>query len=227
MHIRRLIESPQELSRFQVVTIPGGFSYGDDIAAGKVFATQLRRSLGDALRGFVDRGGLLFGICNGFQILVKAGLLPEPPAASGAPLCTVTYNDPPGFQDRWVALRATDGPCVFTEPGRVYEMPIAHGEGRVVFRDNAAQERVLAARLGTIVYADANPEWGHGGKPTNPNGSTANLAGMCDPTGRIFGLMPHPDRFTEWTQHPCWTSLPAREHGDGFAMFERGVAYFR
>lgn len=226
VHLREAIENPAALARFQIVTIPGGFSYGDDIAAGRVFAARIERHLSDALAAFVQRGGLLMGICNGLQILVKAGLLPDPARRHGPRTCTVSYNAPAGFQDRWVTLRAADDtPCVFCEPGREYEMPIAHGEGRVLFADDAARTAASDARLGALRYvpsADANAR-----EPYNPNGSTDDLAGLCDPTGRIFGLMPHPDRFTEWTQHPRWTSLPHRENGDGLAMFECGVKYFR
>lgn len=224
VHIRQALAQPELIRRFQIVTIPGGFSYGDDIAAGRVFAAQLERRLVEPLSEFVGAGGLLLGICNGLQILVKAGLLPDPGRRRAARTCTVTYSVG-GYQDRWVTLRAEDTPSVFCEPGRVYELPIAHGEGRVIFSDDDALQSALAQRLGALRYvpgvADADDQ------PFNPNGSSADLAGLCDPSGRILGLMPHPDRFTEWTQHPRWTSLPRREHGDGLAIFARGAAYFR
>ncbi|MCC6361813.1 MAG: phosphoribosylformylglycinamidine synthase subunit PurQ [Phycisphaerales bacterium] len=226
IHLRRVIENPALIDRYQIVTLPGGFSYGDDISAGRIFAQQLRRHLNDSLRTAVDRGRLILGICNGFQILVKAGLLPDPAAQTGNQWpCTVTYNDPPGFQNRWVTLQAQPGPCVFLEPGRTYEMPIAHGEGRVVFASDADRQRIREQRQAALTYVPSAPGL-HGRDPANPNGSADDLAGLCDPTGRVFGLMPHPDRFVEWTQHPCWTSLPAREHGDGLHVFQRAVAYF-
>jgi phosphoribosylformylglycinamidine (FGAM) synthase-like amidotransferase family enzyme len=255
VHLRRLIEQPHMLDAFQIVTIPGGFSYGDDIAAGRIFAAQLQRHLIDELLAFVDAGKLVLGICNGFQILVKAGLLPYPCAnqargAAGSPdgrraVCTVTYNEPPGFQDRWVTLRANHSPCVFTEPGRTYEMPIAHGEGRVVFADAEGLKRITDAGQNALSFVpaaqtDAMTAGGVGqaarsgvgetlpgrNAPYNPNGSDADIAGLCDPTGRVLGLMPHPERFISWTQHPCWTSQPRRESGDGLAIFQRAVAYF-
>jgi phosphoribosylformylglycinamidine synthase subunit PurQ / glutaminase len=225
VHIRRAAESPALLHEFQILTIPGGFSYGDDLGAGKIFAVQIQRHLIGGLREFIDRGGLVLGICNGFQVLAKAGLLPDPSADSQ--ICTVTYNEPPGFQDRWVTLRAEDSSCVFTEPGRVYEMPIGHGEGRVVFANDAVERNVIRDRLGALVYVPAPPGVGQDGMPANPNGSIADIAGLCDASGRVLGLMPHPERFITWTQHPCWTSLPPREHGDGLAMFQRAVAYLR
>ncbi len=214
VHIRRLAEQPDLLNQFQALTIPGGFSYGDDIAAGRVLAAQLERHLADALREFVARDGLILGICNGFQVLVKAGLLPSP-QTGGARTCTITYNEPPGFQDRWLTMRGVAEHCVFIARGAVYEMPMAHGEGRVVFADAAAEARALAAGHAALVY-----------QGVNPNGSAADIAGMCDESGRVFGLMPHPERFIEWTQHPCWTSQPERPEGDGLAVFRRGVAYF-
>jgi phosphoribosylformylglycinamidine (FGAM) synthase-like amidotransferase family enzyme len=252
VHLRRLIELPAILNQYQIVTLPGGFSYGDDIAAGRIFAAQLRRHLVDPLRAFIDAGKLVLGICNGFQILVQAGLLPYPHASHGGAesgdvgaVCTVTYNDPPGFQDRWVALFAHQSPCVFTEPGRTYELPIAHGEGRVVFTDGSSLERVIERGQNALCYvppgvhseeavAMANEVNWLGGRdespaadiPYNPNGSHADVAGLCDPSGRVLGLMPHPERFVTWTQHPCWTSQAKREAGDGLAMFRRAVAYF-
>lgn len=258
VHLRRLIEQPSMLDACQIVTLPGGFSYGDDIAAGRIFAAQLQRHLIDQLRASIDAGKLVLGICNGFQILVKAGLLPylhdgEASGADGveaAPhgrraVCTVTYNDPAGFQDRWVALFARKSPCVFTEPGRTYELPIAHAEGRVVFAAGPTLERIIEAGQNALCYvpkgitaedaiARANEATWLGGSPApapgeipyNPNGSHANIAGLCDPTGRVLGLMPHPERFVTWTQHPCWTSQKERASGDGLAIFQRAVRYF-
>ncbi len=274
VHLRQACDDPTLLRDYQILTIPGGFSFGDDVAAGRIFAAQLQRSLGDELARFFHAGKLILGICNGFQVLVRMGLLPYPDqafaqnpretaaggthagdaAAGGGPaargdgtrtasvaaigdrremrvLCTLAANEPSGFQDRWVALRAEVSPCVFTEPGVIYEMPIAHGEGRVAFRDDADLQRVLRDGLGVLRYVD--PLWpgsvagSAAASPANPNGSAADLAGLCDPSGRIFGLMPHPDRFVTWTQHPCWTSLPPRAEGDGLAMFRRAVAHFR
>lgn len=252
VHLQRVIEQPELLQRYQIITFPGGFSYGDDIAAGRIFAAQLRRRVIDVLHEFVDAGKLLLGICNGFQILVQAGLLPSPQRHGSAPgekngaVCTITYNEPPGFQDRWVTLFAHQSSCVFTEPNRTYEMPIAHGEGRIVFKDGPSLESILENGQHALCYvppgatpeeavAMANEATWLGGRdkrradavPYNPNGSHADIAGLCDPTGRVLGLMPHPERFVEWTQHPCWTSLPKREAGDGLALFRRAVGYFK
>ncbi len=223
MHVRDLSERPDRLREFQILTIPGGFSYGDDIAAGRIFAAQIERHLRDDLLAFIDAGRLILGICNGFQVLVKAGLLPFPHESAAQRCCTVTYNAPAGFQDRWIALDAQPSPCVFTTPGRRYEMPIAHGEGRVRFASDAVRQRVISAGLAAVTYCDAPA--GPPGAPANPNGSELDIAGLCDPTGRVFGLMPHPDRFTEPTQHPCWTSREAAV-GDGLHMFQQAVTQF-
>lgn len=251
VHIRKLADSPQILAECRILTLPGGFSYGDDISAGRILASQLSRLLGDAIRAFVDRGGLVLGICNGFQALAKAGLLTGDGAGQTPPDLTLCNNDPPGFQDRWVTLRAAERTaCAFLEPGRQYELPIAHGEGRVRFANAAAERVALAEGRAALLYCaptarDARP--GAAGRtaaaqavgreattvgvmdgegPFNPNGSASDIAGLCDPTGRIFGLMPHPERFVTGTQHPCWTSRPAREDGDGLAIFERAVRHF-
>ena len=227
VHVRRLIEKPALLDGFQALTIPGGFSYGDDIAAGRIFAAQLGRHLLDPLRRFIDAGKLVLGICNGFQVLVDLGLLPFlTPAAERR--CSITYNNPPGFQDRWVNLRATTSRCAFLAEGHEYEMPIAHGEGRVVFANDDVLTQVTAGGHDALRYVAAPPDGGVApGAPANPNGSTADLAGLCDETGHVLGLMPHPERFVTWTQHPCWTSQPTREEGDGLALFRQALAYLK
>ena len=227
MHIRRLIERPALLDEYQVLTLPGGFSYGDDIAAGRILAAQVQRHLLDGVRAFVDAGKLIIGVCNGFQVLVQTGLLHGRAGDGAARTCTIAPNEPPGFQARWVYLRAQTDRCVFLERGRVYEMPIAHGEGRVAFASEADFEAVRAGERDALVYSGPRPgEPNVHGEPTTPNGSTGDIAGMCDETGRVLGLMPHPERFVGWTQHPCWTSQPARAEGDGLALFRRAVEWF-
>jgi len=257
VHVRRVIERPQLLDDYQVLTIPGGFSYGDDISAGRVLASQLERHLLGRIRDFIAAGKLVLGICNGFQVLVKVGLLPDGAGNGARRVCTITYNDPPGFQDRWIRLRANDTPCVFLESGRHYELPIAHGEGRVVFATREDYEQVVQTAQTALCYVPppgdahntngiahgrhgrATPAPGHLQNPSvsaadaaapsvtpyNPNGSVGDIAGLCDRSGRVLGLMPHPERFITWTQHPCWTSQPPRDPGDGLAFFERAVSY--
>ncbi|MBU0638411.1 MAG: phosphoribosylformylglycinamidine synthase subunit PurQ [Planctomycetes bacterium] len=226
VHIRRLIERPQLLTEYQILTIPGGFSYGDDIAAGRILAAQLERHLLDQIRAFVVAEKLVLGICNGFQVLVRTGLLPFSQAPEQARTCTITYNEPPGFQDRWVWLRADTSRCPFLEPGHCYELPIAHGEGRVMFADADGAKRLLDAAHGALRYIPPpdGPD-NTRGDPYNPNGSAGDIAGLCDETGRVLGLMPHPERFVSGTQHPRWTSRAHRETGDGMALFRRAIAH--
>jgi phosphoribosylformylglycinamidine synthase len=226
VHLQRVIDNPALLDQCQILTIPGGFSYGDDISAGRIFAARLQRYLTHHLHRFITAGKLVLGICNGFQILVKAGLLPDPLGTGrDRPRLTVTYNDPPGFQDRWVCVRGCDTPCVFTESGRTYEMPIAHGEGRVLCDSPASLASLVSQGLDALRYCPP-PTVGGPPLPPNPNGSQADIAGLCDPTGRVLGLMPHPERFVAGTQHPRWTSLPRRAEGDGLALFRAALRYF-
>lgn len=222
VHLRELADAPQQLNNYQILTLPGGFSFGDDISAGKVFATRLQRLLRDPIRTFVAAGKLVLGICNGFQVLVKAGLLQvasdQTPALTQAGV-SITANQPHGFQCRWVTMHSASERCAFLEPRRHYQLPIAHGEGRVVFDTPATA--LAAERRGQFAlrYTD------HGLFPANPNGSTAELAGLCDETGRVFGLMPHPERFVRATQHPAWT-IQHIALADGLRIFQHAVAHF-
>lgn len=217
VHINKLICGEQRLSDYQIVAVPGGFTYGDDIAAGKVLANELRLKLGEVVFRFVENGGLVLGICNGFQVLVKAGILPRV-ADGGLPRLTLAANDSGKFECRWVYLGVDkDSPCIFTKGMDSLYLPVAHAEGKLVADDLSDFNVVL-------YYTDE-----HGNKdvgyPCNPNGSVANIAGICDNSGRVFALMPHPERHVRGTQHPQWTRLGAREHGDGFKIFLNAVEW--
>ena len=188
LHINRLRESPALLQRYQVLVVPGGFTYGDDVAAGKILANQLAHFLGEALRKFRDSERLILGICNGFQALLKAGLI-LPPDEEG-PLATLAHNSSGKFEDRWVHLAATPGACPFlTGVERMY-VPVAHGEGRFVCRESWYLQGLAQAGQAVLRYVDADGRPGE--YPVNPNGSQADVAGVCDATGRVLGLMPHP-----------------------------------
>ena len=221
VHVNRLIYGERRLADYQIMVIPGGFTYGDDISAGKVLANELRLKLGEDIRRFVEDGGLIMGICNGFQVLIKAGILPKL-TSEGPPLLTVAANDSGRFECRWVHLRV-DGqnPCVFTRGIERLELPVAHGEGKVV-----AEPGVLSELNVVLRYTDENGN-NQAGYPYNPNGSVSNIAGICDTTGRIFALMPHPERHIRGTQHPRWTRQGARRYGDGFKMFVNAVEWAR
>lgn len=224
VHVNRLIENPQRLHQYQILCIPGGFTYGDDVAAGKILANQLRHRLGDALRRFHQDEKLILGICNGFQVLVKLGLLPGLDGM-GEQLCTLTANDSNRFEDRWVYLRVEESPSVFLPGGSVIYLPVAHAEGKFVPRDDGVLEEVRRRQLVAFRYADAQgrPAAGY---PANPNGSVDDVAGLCDPSGRVLGLMPHPERHVEPYHHPRWTREGLRAEGDGLALFRNAVRFF-
>jgi phosphoribosylformylglycinamidine synthase len=217
VHVNRLISREQQLADYQIMAIPGGFTYGDDIAAGKVLANELRLKLGEDIARFIEAGGLILGICNGFQVMVKAGILPEP-AEQGPAKMTLANNDSGRFECRWVHLGVDEAsPCVFTRGMQSMYLPVAHGEGKVV-----AEEGVLAALNVPVYYTDERGDR-EAGYPYNPNGSIRNIAGVCDVSGRIFALMPHPERHIRGTQHPQWTRHGAAEYGDGFKIFMNAV----
>lgn len=222
LHINRLREAPNLLKQFQVLVIPGGFTYGDDVAAGKILANQLSVFLSDALRQFRDRENLILGVCNGFQTLLKAGLI-VPPDEDG-PLATLTHNTSARFEDRWIHLQAQPGKCPFLkEYDRVY-LPIAHGEGNFRVR----QEWILNGleQAGQVVLRYVDEAGRPGPYPVNPNGSQGEVAGLCDATGRVLGLMPHPERHVQPTQHPQWTRKGLSPEGEGLRLFRNAVAYF-
>ena len=225
MHINELASHADRLDDFAIVTIPGGFSYGDDIAAGQILAQQFIGELAQPLQRLVNRGGGVLGICNGFQVLVKAGLLPG--GAEGRNQVTITYNDSAHFEARWVRLEVCTDRCPFLRPTerRFLEMPIEHAEGRVVTRnDTVIGDLQQTGRL-AIRFVDENGDPGH--YPANPNGSSGGIAGLCDETGRIFGLMPHPDRAFEHTHHPQWTRRNREGPADGMTIFLNAVDHWR
>jgi phosphoribosylformylglycinamidine synthase len=236
-HVNRVLEEPRRLNDFQVLCIPGGFSYGDDIAAGRILGNQLQHHLADALVAFRESGKLILGICNGFQVLMKTHLLL--PGDDRGPIATLTLNDSGRFVDRWVRLGAEPGKCVFLQGMRFLELRVTHGEGKFVIRDADAFAKLDSAGQIVLRYrAVANFENESAIRnqkssieptlpyPENPNGAMGNVAGICDSTGRVFGLMPHPESFFDPTQHPRWTREPKREVGDGLRVFQNAVRYF-
>jgi phosphoribosylformylglycinamidine synthase len=222
IHINRLREDPDFLHRFQVLVIPGGFTYGDDVAAGKILANQLQHFLGDTIREFRDSDKLILGICNGFQALLKAGLL-IPPDEEG-PLATLAHNGSGKFEDRWIHMQVIPGKCPFLAGYERLLAPIAHGEGRFVCRQSWILQGL--ERAGQVVLRYVDTAGRPGEYPVNPNGSQADVAGICDVTGRVLGLMPHPERHVLPTQHPSWTRNGLSEEADGARLFRNAVAYF-
>lgn len=219
-HVNELVRHDKLIADYQILVIPGGFTYGDDISAGKILANELKLKLGDDIQKFVGGGGLILGICNGFQVLVKAGILPQSTDASQR--LTLAGNDSSRFECRWVYLSVEQrSPCVFTKGMDAMYLPIAHGEGKVM-----AEPKALSGLNVVLRYADKEGNI-RADYPHNPNGSADSIAGICDSSGRIFALMPHPERFLRWTQHPRWVREVARDWGDGFGIFRNAVEWVR
>ena len=221
--VEEIERDPKRLDRFQILAIPGGFSYGDDLGAGRILANKLLHRFREGLTPFLKQQKLVIGICNGFQVLVKSGILPGGLAAARQTV-TLTENDSGKFEDRWVWLKSDLSTCVWTQGiEEPVELPVAHGEGKFLPGDPAALEQLLG--LGQIVFQYTDSEGRSAGYPWNPNGSVGDIAGICDPSGRIFGLMPHPERHLFSTQHPRWTRGGRPADGDGLKIFRNGVAW--
>ncbi len=221
LHINSLVINKKTLDDFGILALPGGFSYGDDIASGKIFANELRFKLVDSLRKFIADGKLIIGICNGFQILVKSGLLPGD--ANFNQTTSLIINDSGKFESRWVYLKSA-GHCVWTKSlNKIIYLPVAHGEGKFVVSDKQILNRLK--KNNQIVFQYANAAGNFSGYPENPNGSVENIAGICDETGRVFGLMPHPERHVYAAQHPRKDRL--KKEADGLGIFKNGVDYIK
>lgn len=227
VHINRIIENPAMLDDYQIMIFPGGFSYGDDVAAGRILANQIVHHLSDVLRKFIDDGKLVLGICNGFQVLVKTGILPDVDGVGKFDNTSVSLvdNDCGQFQDRWVYLEPGTDRCVFITPGKRIYLPMAHGEGKVVMKDAETLDKIKAN--GHVAFRYVDTDGNAGGFPINPNGSTDAIAGLVDSTGRVMGLMPHPERFIQRTQHPRWTRYDESLAADGVSIFKNAVGYLQ
>ncbi len=223
VHINRVIERPEMLEDFHIMVFPGGFSYGDDVAAGKILANQVTHHLSDRMRDFIAGGKLILGICNGFQVLVKTGILGRVDDVCDEQMITITDNDSGKFEDRWIWLEPSSEKCVFINPDTRIYLPIAHGEGKVVFKNSGVLNKLKAD--GRVAFRYVDEQGNFGGFPVNPNGSTDSIAALCDTTGRVLGLMPHPERFVRFTQHPHWSRLEDKARADGRMIFENAVRY--
>lgn len=223
LHVNRLLEKPSLLDDFAGLAVPGGFSYGDDVAAGRILALEIGHSLRDGIDRLLQRGGIVLGICNGFQVLVNSGLLPAQVGGREVRV-SLSGNLSNRYEDRWVDLAVNPGRSVFFTDDEPMQLPVAHAEGRFTVDgpdDLAALEegQHVVLRYGAT---NSDPEY-----PANPNGSDGHVAGLCDATGQVLGLMPHPERFLFPWQHPTWTRGPAREVGDGTRIFDNAVAHLR
>ena len=220
-HINELIKGTKKLGDYNMLAIPGGFSYGDDLGSGKVLANQLAIKLRQPLQGFIESGKLVIGICNGFQVIIKMGLLP---ALSGLYVqeATLTNNDSGKFEDRWIWMK-TENDSIFTRGIRRIYLPVNHGEGKFVAGSEVI-ERLLQEKLIKLKYANAD---GSDAKqyPSNPNGSLLNIAAITNKEGNVFGMLPHPEKFVTKYTHPRWTREKLPEEGDGLKIFRNMAEY--
>lgn len=235
VHINSLIAGDVHLDGFHILALGGGFSWGDDHGAGVIQALKLKNHLGDQLLNFVEQGKLVIGICNGFQTLVNMGLLPALDHDYTARTASIAFNDCGNFRDQWVHLVANSrSRCVFTKGISMADYPVRHGEGKFV-ADRSTLDRIIQNDQVVFQYAGNDGKPANGEFPLNPNGSMADIAGICDPTGRIFGLMPHPEAYNHFTNHPDWTreneilKRQGRSLEDtmtvGIKLFKNGVDY--
>ncbi|MBL8857285.1 MAG: phosphoribosylformylglycinamidine synthase I [Planctomycetes bacterium] len=229
VHLALVTAEPARLDDTNLIVIPGGFSFGDDVSAGRVFGLELRHALSEKLCAFVDRGGYVLGVCNGFQVLVESGLFERELGAAGMPARSIalTANAGGRFECRWTTMKAEDSACAWLSGMEVMPVPVAHGEGRFVVKDDKVLARLKSKRQIALRYVRADGS-AAGGYPDNPNGSVDDIAGICDPSGRVLGLMPHPERnLTPWN-HPHWTRMLAqtskpRTCGEGVLFYRRLV----
>ena len=240
VHINQLLKVPEHLLDYHFLVIPGGFSYGDDLGAGTLLAKNLVIHLGKQLQQFIDEGRLVMGICNGFQVLVRAGLLAGKESlsldASQVPVTSLTCNASAQFECRWVTLSTQPGPCIFTQGiDHPIELPVAHGEGHFVLADpdllSVLQENGQLSLVYTMNAWQIPPSSAMSSisslipYPDNPNGSIGNVAGVCNARGNVFGLMPHPERYIHALQHP--QRRGTQGHGDGLLIFKNAYEYVK
>jgi phosphoribosylformylglycinamidine synthase subunit PurQ / glutaminase len=234
IHINEFISGKASLAGYQIMAFPGGFSYGDDISAGKVYATQLKYKLAAGIRDFNAAGKLIIGICNGFQILVKLGLLPGDTGDSHRQSATLFLNDSGKFECRWIYLKTISKKCLWTKGlPKVIRLPIAHAEGK--FIPGSKKQLAALEKNSQVVFRYADEKGGEKPSyPLNPNGSTAGIAGITNARGNVFGLMPHPERFILRHQYAAWSragkadaALFNDEFGIGLTIFKNAVDFAR
>lgn len=219
------IKEKKDFSSYQIISIPGGFSYGDDLGAGKIFSLEIMLWLKDKLRNFVSSGGLILGVCNGFQVLARSGVLPE---LDFIQRVSLIQNDSKRFEDRWVQLKVNSGSNSLAKKvwlknlPEFIDLPVAHAEGKF-FCNSQILDKIRNNNQIALRYNDSqNPKVGY---PANPNGSLDNIAGIVDETGKVFGLMPHPERFIFKHHYPHWVERNITPYGS--VVFKNAIDYFK
>ncbi|HXE95749.1 MAG TPA: phosphoribosylformylglycinamidine synthase subunit PurQ, partial [Dongiaceae bacterium] len=236
-HIAEILSGEIRLDDFHFLNLTGGFLDGDDLGSAKAQANRLKNAqvtggdekLVDQFTRFIDSGKLILGVCNGFQLMVKMGMLPGFDGEYLHQTATLTHNDCGRFQDRWTYLKVDPAsPSVFTRGiDKGIYLPVRHGEGKFLCDSEATLARIEDEHLAVLRYSDAGYAQATMEFPANPNGSTGAIASLCDPTGRLMGLMPHPEAFVHYTQHPRWTRETLPEEGDGLNLYKNAAEYVR
>jgi len=230
-HLSDILSARIRIPDYDFLNLPGGFLDGDDLGSAMVESVRLRhavikgtsRTMFDEIMTLIEKGGIVLGVCNGFQALVKTGLLPGNPV--GKRRISLSFNDSARFEDRWVKMAVNKkSPCIFTKGLETLDLPIRHGEGKFITDNAGTLNEITSDNLDCLFYADAsgNVTMQY---PQNPNGSINGIAGICDATGRVFGLMPHPEAFTHYTNHPQWTRGIIKKRADGMLLFDNAVNY--
>ena len=225
VHINDIIDKIENLDDYQIIAFLGGFSFGDDISSAKVLANKIKFNIFDDLKRFIDDGKVIIVICNGFQAMVKLGILPAFERMYNKQTTTLTFNDSGRFEDRWVYMKANPkSRCIFTKDIDMLYLPVRHGEGKFVANSEFLQKLNKNNQV-ALRYVDDKGNLA--GYPWNPNGSLENIAGICNETGRIFGLMPHPEAYLYKTNHPRWTREKIAEEGMGVKVFRNAIDFIK
>ncbi len=235
VHIAELLAGRARLDDYHFLNLAGGFLDGDDLGSAKAGANRLKHAavrgssehLSDQIERFIADGKLIMGVCNGFQLMVKMGLLPALGQGFGPQSATLTFNDCGRFQDRWVYMKVDPAsPCIYTRGVEGIYLPIRHGEGKFVVDSEATLQLIEQKHLSVLKYSDPEYRAATMEFPWNPNGSINAIAGLCDESGRLFGLMPHPEAYVHRTHHPRWTREKEQsEEGMGLWLYQNAVRY--
>lgn len=234
VHVNDLIEAPKKLKDFQIMVFPGGFSFGDDTGSGYALANRIKNYMWEIVREFIEKDKLLLGICNGFQVMVNLGILPAVDNKYGEVQAALLHNKTMCYECRWVDLRVESDKCIMLKDIKYLHIPVAHGEGNFFAQNKIIQSLKQNDQI-ALTYRKKDNEPANGEFPYNPNGSIMDIAAVCDKSGRVLGMMPHPERYITFTQRDDWTFLKDKylrknksfpKYGDGFKIFKNSVDYF-